>query len=338
MAIIENPGNTEELTGEDKHYQDLLDAGLVKEEAEAAPEGEETAPVAEATEEPVDAENPVESQDTPAEVAAAEEFFPGYANLPPESQEKVREAMDRAAKAQELEGRLRHIEQDHSALKGRVAPAQRELEAARAKLREIEQSRSTSSRSETKAKLDKLLKDYPDEAEALMAVNKDFETFAEQSRREKEELLERFQQLEESLHLQKQEYESTRELEQARTTLKSVHPDYEEISEDPSWQKWLSAIDPIKRDLFERNRQSADVMASLLYDYKRDRDLARYYDQQNAGAAPEKTPASKPLARSVADPNPTARRTTAIPRSNSTAGLTGEDLHVANLQAAGYDI
>jgi len=334
MATVEP---NEELTGEDKHYQDLVDAGLVKPE-EDAPQ----APVEAVASEPVaalpDTQAAPQSPDTPAEAAAAEEFFPGYANLPEASQALVRQQMERAERAQELESRLRHVEQDHSALKGRVAPAQRELEAARARLKEIEQSRSTSTRAETKAKLDKFLKQYPEEADAILAVNGDLEALAEQSQKEKAELLERFNSLENSLRLQQQEFESTRALEQARATLKAAHPDYEEISADPTWKRWLDAVDPIKKKLFQENRQNAEVMASLLYDYKRDRDYARQLDLQNAGTAPEKTPATKPLARSVADPNPTARRATAIPRSNSTAGLTGEDLHVANLQAAGYDV
>ncbi len=336
MATVD-PNEPTELTGEDKHYQDLLAAGLVGEDD--APEGDTGTPEPEAAAEPAKPEKAPERADTPAEAAAAEEFFPGYANLPEESQALVRQHMERASRVQELEKAAWQAENDRRATVGKLAPTQRELEEAKKKLREFEEKQTTASRSGARDVLDRFRKQYPEEAEAIDAVNSQLETFAEQTQKEKAELLERFEQLEKYLHLQSQAYESTRVVEQARAELQSLHPDYQDIEKDPDWKVWLKAIDPVKQELFERNRtHNAAVIASILTDFKRDRELARLYDLQGAGAASPTTPATKPLARSVADPNPTARRTTAIPRSNSTAGLTGEDLHVANLQAAGYDI
>lgn len=78
MATVD-PNEPTELTGEDKHYQDLLAAGLVGEDdkpAEDASEGGNGTPDTEADPEAVGAEKPPEHTDTPAEAAAAEEFLP----------------------------------------------------------------------------------------------------------------------------------------------------------------------------------------------------------------------------------------------------------------------
>ena len=67
MATVDP--NEQELTGEDKHYQDLLAAGLVGEDD--APEGDAGTPEPEAAAEPAKPEKAPERADTPAEAAAA---------------------------------------------------------------------------------------------------------------------------------------------------------------------------------------------------------------------------------------------------------------------------
>jgi hypothetical protein len=338
MATVDQTDPNEELTGEEKHYQDLLAAGLVSEDdgkpVEAAPEGEESAPEAEPAAEPVKAEKAPESPDTPAEAAAAEEFFPGYANLPEASKAIVRSNMEAARQIDEYRNLAGKAEADRRNLHNRIAPTQRELEEAKKKLREFEQKQTTASRSGARGVLERFRKQYPEEAEAIDAVNSQFETFAEQSSREKAALLERLEALEGNVQLQRAEIERTKQYEQEVATLRAEHPDYLDIDANPEFKTWLQAVGEDAMSLLRNGKASST--AFVLSNFKRDREYARVLQAQ--GAAPPTTPATKPLARSVADPNPTARRTTAIPRSNSTAGLTGEDLHVANLQAAGYDI
>ena len=164
MATVD-PNVPTELTGEDKHYQDLLAAGLVGEDD--APEGDTGTPEPEAAAEPAKPEKAPERADTPAEAAAAEEFFPGYANLPEESQALVRQHMERASRVQELEKAAWQAENDRRATVGKLAPTQRELEEAKKKLREFEAKQTTASRSGARDVLDRFRKHYPEEAEGL---------------------------------------------------------------------------------------------------------------------------------------------------------------------------
>jgi hypothetical protein len=323
MADIDKP---EDLTGEDQHYQALVDAGLIDPE-------EENAEAAEVDETEGESTPEVEEKPTEEEEAAAEEFFPGYSQLPEESQKIVRDRMEAAEKAAELQQRLQQSERDRSAIQGRLAPTQRELEAYRTKLREIEKSNDVTSKSGAEEVLARFAKQYPEEAEALQAVNNQFKSFAEKSEREKEELLAVVNEIRQNFEHTKAEQETQREAER----LKQFHPDFMEIDQDPEFHTWLKAIDEPKRKFFHANSRNAEALASVLSDFKRDRDYARLLQGQG-DAAPANTPASKPLARKVADPNPTSRRPTAIPRSNPTAGLAGEEKHVADLRAAGYDV
>lgn len=328
MAVVET------LSPEDTFASQIAEAGLSTEKVVEAVEPAETETAAEVVAE-------VEAPESETEVAAAEEFFPGYKDLPEESKALVRDSMETAQKAREYQQLAGKAEADRRATIGKLAPAQRELEEARAKLREFEKSQATSRRSGTKDVLEKFKSQYPDEAEALEAVNSQFETFAEQAEREREELAERFKALEAKYELQKQEAESREAIRVEREKLKEVHPDYEQINDDPAWKSWLNAIEAPKREFFDKNRRNAEVMASILTDFKRDRELARFLDQQNAGTATPNTPAKKPLARSAADPNPTTRRTTAIPHSNPTGSMDGEDKFSAELEiarAAGFNV
>lgn len=327
----------EELTGEEAHVKALLDAGITDAdtpvETVEEPKVEEKQEVAE---EP--AAEPVE--ETKAEVAAAEEYFPGYANLPEESKKLVRESMERAAQAEEYRQIAGKAEADRRATVGKIAPLQREYEKARLRLKEIEQNQSTSTRAETRTALEEFAKDYPDEAKHLLAINQNFESFREQSEKEKEELLQRLEAIENGFGLQKQEFESIRQREAEVATLAKEHPDYLEIDADPQWQAWLQAMKGVEivdgKDVYALLRNGkASSTAFVLSNFKRDRDYAQLLQGQTATPS---TPAQKPLARSVADPNPTSRQPTAVPRSNMTAGLDGEERHLALLREAGIDV
>lgn len=325
MADIDN----ETLSPEELHEKHLRDAGLLDENEPAAEEAEPEA-VEEAAAEP---EKPDEV--APEVEAAAEEFFPGYSQLPEESQRIVRERMEAAERAAELHQRLQQSERDRSAIQGRLAPTQRELEAYRTKLREIEEGQNKASRSSAKDVLDRFREQYPEEAAAIDAVNSQFETFAERTARENAELRERLDSLAGNFEAQKQEMLLAQQRDNEIARLREVHPDYLEIDADPEFKAWLAAVDEDKRALLLNGKASST--ASVLSDFKRDRDYARLLLAQGE-AAPANTPATRPLARTVADPNPTARRTTAIPRSNATAGLDGEEKYLADLRAAGHNV
>lgn len=283
---------------------------------------------------------PAAVTETPAEIAQAEEFFPGYAALPEESQKLVRERMEAADKAQELSARLYKAENERSAMAGKIAPIQREYAAARQRLKEFEEAQNNVRKSSAKDILAKYRAEYPDEAAALDAVNSAHEEFAERTARENAELREHLKALDGKFNSQFQEFESNKAFEQNRNTLAQEHPDFAEIDSSPQWKAWLGAIDEVKLQVFMENRHDPKVVASTLTDFKRDRYIAELLDAQGS-TAPPNTPAPKPLARSVADPNPTIRRSTALPRSNSTEGLDGADKFSADLEiarAAGYPV
>lgn len=326
------------LSPEELFAQQVREAGLSTEtpqepaqESVDQPSDPEPAQAAQA------AEEAPEHADTPAEAAAAEEFFPGYANLPEESKAIVRDSMEAAGKVREYQQMAGKAEADRRAVENNLGPTQRELAAARAKLREFEQKQTVAGRSGTRDVLEKFRKQYPEEAEAIDAVNSQFETFAEQSAREKAELLERLEKLEGNIQLQRAEIERTKQYEQEVAALRAEHPDYLDIDADPDFKVWLQAAGDDARSLLRNGKASST--AFVLSNFKRDRDYARVLSAQ--GAAPPNTSATKPLARSVADPNPTTRRTTALPRSNSAELLEGEDKFAAQLEearAAGFPV
>lgn len=272
--------------------------------------------------------------ETPVEAQEAEEFFPGYKSLPEESKALVRESMELARKAQEYQQAAGKSEADRRATMNRIVPVQREIEDLRAKLREFEKSKENVSRNSAKSVLERFKEQYPEEAEALEAVNSQFESFAKKSEAEKADLIERLSRLENDIHLQRQEIESKNQYESEVAALRELHPDYLEIDADPEFKAWLQAVGDEVMPLLRNGKASST--AFVLSNFKRDREYAR----QLGGAVPN-TPAKKPLARSVADPNPTIRRTTALAHSNPASSLDGEDKFSVDLdlaRAAGFNV
>lgn len=320
--------DTEELSQEDQYEKDLLDAGKL--EAKAAEEVADDAP------EPVaDIATPEkpEVEETAAEVAEAEEFFPGYKDLSDEAKAFVRAKMEAAEKVAEFQQIAGKAEADRRATVNKLAPLQREYQALLAKQKEAAVKQTDSTKGAAKAALEKFQRDYPDEAEALLAVNSQFETFAERAERENAELRERLDELAGNFQAQQVAVQRARERDAEYSALQQEHPDFREIDADPRFKAWLQACgDPVINLL---NEGKASSTSFVLSNYKRDLQLA---DQLSGQPATPNTPASRPLARTVADPNPTARRTTAIPRSNSSAGLDGEEKYLAELREAGIDV
>ncbi len=278
-----------------------------------------------------------ERVDTPAQAAEAEEYFPGYASLPEESKQLIRGSLEAAKKTAEYQHMAGKAEADRRAVVARLAPTQRELEAARKKLQEFEAKQSVSSRSSAREKLEKFREQYPDEGEVIAAVSSQFESYAEQAEREKAELVQRLSALEGNIRLQTQELERTRQRESEISALRNEHPDYLEIDQDPEFKAWLQAVGPQVKELLMDGKASSTSF--VLHNFKRDREYARLL--QASGTASPNTPAKKPLARSVADPNPTTRRATAFAHSNSAGSLDGEDKFSADLElarAAGFDV
>jgi len=315
----------------------VADVELNEEELFAQAEVPEKAEAVEPVEAPiVETAEPVVEPETVAEVAAAEEFFPGYAALPEESQKIVRERMEAAAKVAEFQQLARKAEADRRAVENNLAPTQRELQAARTKLREIENRASSVTDDDTKRALEKFQKDYPDEAQALLAVNNRIETLAERAARENAELREQFDALAGNFESQQRLIRETEQRNQEFSALQREHPDYQEIDADPRFKTWLQACGEPVLNLLRDGKASSTSF--VLSNYKRDLQLA---DQLSGQTAPPNTSATKPLARSVADPNPTTRRTTVLPRSSSAGPMDEEDQFAAQIdmaRAAGYQI
>lgn len=288
-----------------------------------APEGEDTTAKVDNT----------ATVDTTAQAAAAEEFFPGYGGLNDEAKAFVQKTMADAAKAEEYRVQAGRAEADRRATVGKLAPLQKAHEALMAKQKVAAVEQTDASKEAAKAALAKFQKDYPDEAEALLVVNAQFESFAERTERENAELREQVDRLAGKFEQAERASTQTAARNKALAQLDELHPDRAEINASQDWAAWVQEIDPYKLDLLRSG--DPEATAAVITDFKRDRELARLYSGQPATPP---TPAQKPLARTVADPNPTTRRTTVTPRSNSTDGMDEEEKYEFYLRQAGHEV
>ena len=145
---------TDHAQAEPETYEQYLAAQGEQQDAPAPSPAPE--PIAQAAE-PVKA-----AESTPAQTAS-DEPFPGFNALSADAQKIVRERLEGAEKATRQADELR---QQQSALQGRLAPTQRELEQARRRLADFEKAQRDTSRQP----IDKMREIDPDSYAALTAL------------------------------------------------------------------------------------------------------------------------------------------------------------------------
>ena len=133
--------------------------------------------------------------------------------------------------------RAQQYESQYHAVTGRLAPTQRELEAARKQLAEIEKQKGAKGDSDAVPtasdiagkSMQQLREEWPDVAEAM-------QTLLEAQRQEFEERLTPLQKLE-AERRQQQEHET---IQHELNRLSQAHPDYAEIAANPAFSNWVA--------------------------------------------------------------------------------------------------
>lgn len=133
--------------------------------------------------------------------------------------------------------RAEQYESQYHAVTGRLAPTQRELEAARKQLAEIEKQKGAKGDSDAVPtasdiagkSLQQLREEWPDVADAM-------QTLLEAQRQEFEQRLTPLQQLEAERRQQQEHAAIQYELKR----LSQAHPDYAEIAADPALERWVA--------------------------------------------------------------------------------------------------
>lgn len=275
-------------------------------------------PVAEPA--PETAPEPAQAAPEPIQAEAPAEPFEGYSALPEAARKIVDDRLAAAAKAEELEQRARNAERDRLAVQGRLAPAQRELEVARKRLAEIDEASRKNATSAAREKLDRYKEQFPDEAAPLDAVYGELRSDMEKFREEREAMAAELTAMRREAYVQK-----------ARSEIQRIHPDYHEIEDGPQSDDFYAWLDtaPGNKRLLELG--GVENTAEVVTNYKRDKELARFYTQSGQSTAAP-TPANKPLARAAVDPNPVLRKTTGVSRSG-TASTSDEEENYANAVA-----
>jgi hypothetical protein len=330
--------NDKVITAEEQFVMDLEESDLEDEleqgkDKPADTEEDDFADSGEADDTAAEVDHPAKVEETKAEVAAAEEFFPGYADLADEAKAWVRGQKEKADQAEEFRAAAARSEADRRATVGKLAPLQKAHQELLDKQKVAKVEQTDSSKAAAKAALEKFQKEYPDEAEALLAVNSQFESFAERTERENAELREYITSLDKRVSARDEKYEQVEARNRDIAILEKLHPDRAEINESEEWAAWVEAVDPYKIQLLKSRDPVAT--AAVITDFKRDRELARLLSGQPA--TPNTPAPKKPLARTVADPRPTSRRTTVPARSTSAAMSEGEQRYLDDLASSEID-
>lgn len=338
--------NDKVMTAEEQFVKDLEESDLEDEleQGKDKPADTEEDDFAAAGEDPADTtaeidntakvdQEPEPVPETKAEVAAAEEFFPGYAGLTEEAKAWVRGQKEKADQAEEFRAAAARSEADRRATVGKLAPLQKAHQELLDKQKVAKVEQTDSSKAALKAALEKFKEEYPDEAVPLLAVNQQLESFAERTERENAELREHVASLAKRINERDEKYEQAEARNRDIAILEKLHPDRAEINESPEWAAWVEAIDPYKIQLLKSRDPVAT--AAVITDFKRDRELARLLSGQPA--TPNTPAPQKPLARTVADPRPTSRRTTVPARSTSAAMSEGEQRYLDDLASSEID-
>ncbi|MFC0047793.1 hypothetical protein [Rheinheimera tilapiae] len=133
--------------------------------------------------------------------------------------------------------RAEQYESQYHAVTGRLAPTQRELEAARKQLAEIEKQKGAKGDSDAVPtasdiagkSMQQLHEEWPDVAVAM-------QTLLEAQRQEFEQRLTPLQQMEAERRQQQEQAAIQNEL----TRLSQAHPDYAQIASNPAFENWVA--------------------------------------------------------------------------------------------------
>lgn len=318
---------TDVVQEKDEYAAALESAGYLKPETQpeatpAASTAVETPPVAAPEVPPVAETVAAPATPTPAATPVAEaELFPGFKDLSPEAQKAVKQRLNAA------DAEKKDYEQRWKAQHGQLAPTQRELEQARRTAKQLA-DRLTEYESRPRGTppaddvLAKFKERYPDEADALSAVSQHWETQLQALARQNAELRDHVQGV-----------TGTVQRQQEVSQLSQRHPDWQSIDSSDTFKAWLGAAGPHKQALARSN--SANDVAELMDDYKRDFTLAQMLNTPAQVATPTPSPTTaKPKPRD-ADPNPTQRQSAPLA---SNAGTSEADDYVATLRANGYEV
>lgn len=203
--------------------------------------------------------------------------------------------------------RAEQYESQYHAVTGRLAPTQRELEAARKQLAEIEKQKGAKGDSDAVPtasdiagkSMQQLREEWPDVADAMQAL-------LEAQRQEFEQRLTPLQQMEAERRQQQEQAAIQNELNR----LSQAHPDYFQIATNPAFSNWVATQPPSVQAMYGSN--SADDNIVLLNLYK---------DATGAAQPAQKPRQSKPLSDHAEIPRKGAGRAAMDPESIDPAEL-----------------
>ncbi|WP_430454961.1 hypothetical protein [Rheinheimera sp.] len=197
--------------------------------------------------------------------------------------------------------RAEQYESQYHAVTGRLAPTQRELEAARKQLAEIEKQKGVKGDSDAVPtasdiagkSMQQLHEEWPDVAVAM-------QTLLEAQRQEFEQRLTPLQQMEAERRQQQEQAAIQNEL----TRLSQAHPDYAQIASNPAFENWVATQPRSVQAMY--GSTSADDNIVLLNLYK---------GAAGAAQAAPKPRQSKPLSDHAEIPRKGAGRAAMDPES-----------------------
>lgn len=197
--------------------------------------------------------------------------------------------------------RAEQYESQYHAVTGRLAPTQRELEAARKQLAEIEKQKGAKGDSDAVPtasdiagkSMQQLHEEWPDVAVAM-------QTLLEAQRQEFEQRLTPLQQMEAERRQQQEQAAIQNEL----TRLSQAHPDYAQIASNPVFENWVATQPRSVQAMY--GSTSADDNIVLLNLYK---------GATGAAQAAPKPRQSKPLSDHAEIPRKGAGRAAVDPES-----------------------
>lgn len=197
--------------------------------------------------------------------------------------------------------RAEQYESQYHAVTGRLAPTQRELEAARKQLAEIEKQKGAKGDSDevptareiAGKSIEQLHQEWPDVAAAM-------QTMLEAQRQEFEQRLTPLQQIEAERRQQQEQVAIQSEL----SRLSQAHPDYAQIASNPAFENWVATQPRSVQAMY--GSTSADDNIVLLNLYK---------GATGAAQAAPKPRQSKPLSDHAEIPRKGAGRAAVDPES-----------------------
>lgn len=250
---------------------------------------------------------PEEKPQEPVQQVEAKELpFPNFDKLPAETQKAITERMERLEAARkEKELLAAKYAHEFNALQGRVAPTQRELEAAKKEAAELRRKQEEAARTltpEQERRRKELAERLPEENELVRAHLDPIQAEIERLRKERETFAEEQKKFQFEMHRNR-----------AMAEVQQYRPDMEQ--QMPTLLAWMDALDGIDKETaigwYNTPAASPDVAKNnirLWRMFERDEALAKEYMAQN-----EPNPTPKPKPALDVDPNPRNRQPPGAP-------------------------